>query len=92
MINAKGLIESKNPRFVTPNELMDPVNIHEWLLKPLRERLKGSLVMDDSTTSHQSTWKSLKVEQPDIEIRKGTNVTSAVFLGEKFRIRIKSGF
>lgn len=54
MIHARGLIESKNHYFVTPNELMDPDDIHQWLLKPLGERLKGSLVMDDSTTSHRS--------------------------------------
>lgn len=66
MINARGLIECKNHYFATLNEIMDPDNIHQWLLKPLGERLMGSFVIDDFTTTYRSILKSPKVEQPDI--------------------------
>lgn len=52
MINARGLIECKNHYFATLNEIMDPDNIHQWLLKPLGERLMGSFVIDDFTTTY----------------------------------------
>lgn len=66
MINARGLMEYKNHYLVTPNEIMDPDNIHRWLLTPLGEKLIGSFVIDDITTTHQSILKSPKVEQTDI--------------------------
>lgn len=67
----KGIIDDKCKRFknhylVTPNEIMDPDNIHQWLLTPLGEKLIGSFVIDDITTTHQSILKSPKVEQTDI--------------------------
>lgn len=60
------IIKYKNHYLASPNEIMDPDNIHQWLPKPLGERLMESFVIDDITTTQRSILKSSKVEKTDI--------------------------
>lgn len=66
MINARGLIEYKTHYLATPDEIMDPDNIHQWLLTRLGEKLIGGFVIDDITATQRSILKSPKVEQTDV--------------------------